>query len=920
MRRRSAFWLLSLLLCVPAVVTPAFALPAFPGAEGYGSTTVGGRGGIIVEVTNLNDSGLGSLRYACENYTEPRIVVFRVGGTIVLTSGDIEIREGNSYLTIAGQTAPGDGVQLKGAGILIMDGAHDIVLRYLRIRPGESAPEDCVTIWGNNGTDTYRRVYNVVVDHCSLQWAPDENTNVWDYCDGVTFQWCIIAEGTGQNKGFISGYGSGSGTPAFDIEVGLHHNLFAHNEGRNPYFKQGRDGPADFRNNVVYNWLNNNVGQVEVGQQASFVANYYKEGPDTNWGGIILVPDGTNATGIQIFVDGNRGQFCPSGCSNQWDIGIAYYQGGHITAPEDKYRMWSPYFPPTVTTHTASEAWDLVLAGAGATKPSRDAVDTRIVNEVTNGTGECGKSSDWPNLQSGTPPTDSDHDAMPDSWETAHGLNPNNASDRNGDLDGDGYTNIEEYLNETEPGGGQPPVANFTGNPTTGTAPLAVNFTDTSTNSPTSWDWTFGDGGTSEAEHPSHEYTTADTYTVSLDACNAQGCDNDTKQDYITVTSGGTVYKYAASYNTWCGSTVSGTISNVQSSDNSYLQVRSTTSGTRYGGWPFTIDTGYTPSQVSNIQVEIEWHSSSASTPDYYIWLAKVGGGEDNIRNGGTWTTSDQWFTWQTSAVSTYMTSGGAIVVDFGGCYGSTTWNAYIDAVRVKLTLVGGSAPVASFSGSPTSGTAPLTVNFTDSSTNSPTAWSWTFGDSSTSTAQNPSHQYTSANSYTVSLQATNASGSDTETKTDYITVDAYAYPTARTAWCGSLVSGGLSDVQTSNDAYFRWRCAGDEHGGNEWTIDTDYTPSQLSKLTVELEMKTSLSDTPDLWVYIYKVSASDWETLRSGPTWSTSDECYTWSTTSVSDYMTSEGVVTLGIGGCPNNGNTWDLYHDVIRLKLEAS
>jgi PKD repeat protein len=757
-----------------ALAGPALALPAFPGAEGYGTDTVHGRGGIIVEVTNLNDSGAGSLRDACENYTVPRIVVFRVGGTII-SSGYINVREANSYLYVAGQTAPGDGIQIKGDGFQVLDGGHDVVLRYLRIRPGETATEDCVTVWGNNGYGVYRHTYNVVVDHCSLEWSPDENANVWDQCDGVTFQWCIIAEGlVGHSMGFISGFGMGNKTNTlFDIEVALHHNLFAHNEGRNPYFKQGRDGPADFRNNVVYNWLNNNVGQVEYGQQANFVANYYKAGPDVNWGGIILVPDGQNRSGIQIYVEGNWGPFCPSGCpSNEWDIGIAYYQGGHITAPEDKYRMWSPYFPPTVTTHTASQAYDLVLAGAGATLPSRDAADTHIVNDVINGTGHCGKNSDWPNLQGGTPPTDTDHDGMPDSWETSHGLNPNDPADRNGDLDGDGYTNVEEYLNGTDPGQGQPqpPVAQFSGNPTSGAAPLTVNFTDLSTGSPTSWSWNFGDSGTSTAQNPSHQYTTANQFTVSLQACNAQGCDTETKNNYITVTSGG-------------------------------------------------------------------------------------------------------------------------------------------------------NPPVAQFSGNPTSGPAPLTVNFTDQSTNSPTSWSWNFGDTGTSTAQNPSHQYTTANTYTVSLTATNAYGSDDEVKANYITVTSGGggdfFCDSITMVQGTLDSGSHTDTHASDNVYMVCQSA---QSGQKHYVQVDYTFNTglggLSSLgyTVEAHHDNANAFTWTAKAWNYTTSA--WDTVGSWsvPTGS-SDTTYSDTISNPSNYI-SGGVVKLKV--VANKGQTWKAFFDLVKITAQ--
>ena len=219
------------------------ALPAFPGAEGFGSHTPGGRGGRIIEVTNLKDSGPGSLRHALSIEEGPRIVIFRVSGTINL-SHDIWIQEKNSYLTVAGQTAPGDGIQLKNWTINIANGAHDIVIRHLRFRPGGGG----VTYDANgipngniiNGLLLYGRpkpVYNIVIDHSTVMWSVDENGEMWGNVHDITFQWSIFAEGgagvhpSGEHSmGFLSGGNSVTQT------MSLHHNLFAHNSGRNPGF------------------------------------------------------------------------------------------------------------------------------------------------------------------------------------------------------------------------------------------------------------------------------------------------------------------------------------------------------------------------------------------------------------------------------------------------------------------------------------------------------------------------------------------------------------------------------------------------------------------------------------------------------------------------------------------------------------
>jgi pectate lyase len=238
------------------------AIPAFPSAEGYGTQTTGGRGGTICEVTNLNDTGLGSLRDCVEMQAGARTVVFRVGGTISL-SRDIVINAAHSYLTIAGQTAVGGGVQLKNWGFVIQDGGHDIVIRYLRVRPGSNA---CIAQGGGScdsvnaftllGRAIEKRVYNVVLDHISAQWGVDQNMNVWNSVSDVTIQNSIIAEGA--TKGHSKGSHSMGFLVGGDIVIdtthprtlSIHHSLFAHNEDRNPRV----DDPTifDFRNNVIY--------------------------------------------------------------------------------------------------------------------------------------------------------------------------------------------------------------------------------------------------------------------------------------------------------------------------------------------------------------------------------------------------------------------------------------------------------------------------------------------------------------------------------------------------------------------------------------------------------------------------------------------------------------------------------------------
>lgn len=449
-----------LLAGVAAAATPAWGIPAFPGAEGRGADTPGGRGGAVVEVTNLNDSGVGSLREAMQVRTGPRTVVFRVGGTIALT-GPIEVREPNSYLTVAGQTAPGDGIQIKNYGINIRDGAHDVVLRYLRVRPGDTTPgvggKDGVLVYGE-GT---RPVHNVVVDHCSIEWATDENVDVWAWVEDATFQWCLIAEGsmTGHPKGPHS-FGLLLGADP-RITLTVHHSLFAHNAGRNPRLDGNAQGMTDFRSNVVYNWKNVGAAELANGARANFAGNVYIAGPDINAYDhrMLAVPDRTNSTGVAVSLDGNRGPLCPTGCTDDWDLGVWFYENGAVyPADEALYRSWRSFPAPGVGTDPPDVLVDRVLAAVGASLPRRDPVDQRIVEDVRNGTGHVGIGSGYPVLQGDQPPIDRDHDGMPDAWERSYGLDRNDPTDAQGDLNGDGYTNLEEYLDDRDPTAPPPAV------------------------------------------------------------------------------------------------------------------------------------------------------------------------------------------------------------------------------------------------------------------------------------------------------------------------------------------------------------------------------------------------------------------------------------------------------------------------------
>ena len=420
---------------------------AFPGAEGYGANTVGGRGGEVIEVTNLNDSGPGSLRAAIEA-TGPRIVVFRVGGTIELLT---HIRIKNPYITIVGQTAPGDGITLKNdpsnpdSPLVVETG--EVIIRYVRFRPGASTELSdnlrALTIGGDGK--------NIIIDHCSFSWATDENLTVWDNASDISIQWSIVSEGLYNST-------SSSGTQSQAVYFGsqstrisLHHNLLAHNNRRNP---RVMGGDIDIVNNVIYNtegsparlWSDSFEHHINGGRY-NYVGNYIKRGSNSLWDyEVKLRSRDDNITIPATFISSNIGPNRPD--ESVPDEAIVHPDGR-------EFMIDTRHDFPLVTTTSAFEAYDQVLAGAGVTLPGRDVVDERIIDEVITGTGQIiddpSEVGGWPILAAGVPPSDSDHDGMPDQWEKLYGFNPNDATDGPADADADGYTNVEEYLNGTHP-------------------------------------------------------------------------------------------------------------------------------------------------------------------------------------------------------------------------------------------------------------------------------------------------------------------------------------------------------------------------------------------------------------------------------------------------------------------------------------
>ena len=410
-------------------------IPAFPGAEGFGSTTPGGRGGKVILVTNLNDSGPGSLRVACEA-AGPRIVVFRVSGLITLAS-PIVVK--NPYLTIAGQTAPGDGICLRNATFVIA--THDVIVRYLRSRLGDLIGEaaDCITI-GPGARD-------VILDHCSATWSIDEGLSLAGNVSNVTVQWCLIAEALNHSKHQKGDHGYGSLARA-NGPVSLHHNLWAHNDARNPRLGDTYGRPPyptfDVRNNVIYDYGATGTGLTQGVLKVNYVANYIRPGPSSKARTPIRVGAPSN---MLFYIRDNIFE----GNDRLTADNSLFFDPVVIDGKRQVQTVAEPFPVQPVQTLSARDAYEAVLATVGASLPVRDSVDARIVDEVRRRGGRIIDSQKqvggWPEYRSTQPPKDSDSDGMPNEWEVAHRLNPNDSADAALDRDGDGYTNIEEYIN-----------------------------------------------------------------------------------------------------------------------------------------------------------------------------------------------------------------------------------------------------------------------------------------------------------------------------------------------------------------------------------------------------------------------------------------------------------------------------------------
>lgn len=440
---------------------PETPLTAFPGAAGMGAYSVGGRGGTVIKVTNLNDSGPGSFR-AAAMASGPRTVVFEVSGIISLES---LLYIENPYITIAGQTSPG-GILIAGEPTRIL--THDVIVTHMRFRKGshgcsgETCEQQGESLFIGNG-------YNIIVDHCSFSWGTDEVVQVgsyWGDIRDVTVSWSTIHEGLmDPHPEDDHGYGfliSSKFYTEYAPRVSLHHNFIAHQRDRSPQMV----GPVliDLTNCVVYNfhgtlapraiYLHNDLPSV------NFVHNYIKPGPHSNpaypagtGGELVLSGGGPQSSIVQtprerIFMKGNLGMIRDDQADDEW-AAVSGWSGN--LAPAGWRRLTkNPVNGVPVPTTTMSEAYaEEVVEGAGATKPVRDSVDTRIITEYKNGTGtfrnDVTYPEDFPTFQNISPPTDADNDGMADSWEDGRGLNIS-IDDSTGDLDDDGYTNLEEYL------------------------------------------------------------------------------------------------------------------------------------------------------------------------------------------------------------------------------------------------------------------------------------------------------------------------------------------------------------------------------------------------------------------------------------------------------------------------------------------
>jgi hypothetical protein len=466
---------------------PQAEIPAFPGAQGGGMFSFGGRGGRVLVVTNLKDSGPGSFREALEA-AGPRIVVFNVAGIIRLKE---RIRIRAPYITIAGNTAPGDGVCIAGNTVELE--THDVVIRHMRFRRGETwVGERNDSIGGN-------AVGNIMIDHVSASWGLDENMSMYRHIYqppgggpslklptvNITIQHSIFSEALNT---FHHSFGSTIG----GYNATFHHNLWACNAGRNPSIGMIYD--FTFANNVLFNWRHRTVDGGDHRSFYTILNNTFKPGPvtptDDPVGHRFLKAESRRAKPPvddygKAYVAGNVLEGNARVTADNWEGGVQVESIGDPAVVLAQLRAAEPYPHAWFELQSAAEAYDVVLANAGATLPRRDAVDQRVMQMVRTGKVTAKAARDaakamqgvgfrenlineiladiehgiitdisqvggYPGYQ-GTPYPDADNDGLPDAWEKQHGLDPKDATDATRDLNGDGYANIEDFINGLDP-------------------------------------------------------------------------------------------------------------------------------------------------------------------------------------------------------------------------------------------------------------------------------------------------------------------------------------------------------------------------------------------------------------------------------------------------------------------------------------
>jgi len=414
---------------------------AFPEAKGYGAWAVGGRNGRVLKVTNLEDSGPGSFREAVEA-SYPRIIVFEVSGTIELENR-LFIR--NPFITIAGQSAPGKGITIKGADLVVK--TSEVIIRGLRVRVGPV----------NNGEDydgialvssPNKPINNVIVDHCSISWAIDENisTNGSNApVTNITFSNNIISEGLNDPALHSKGVNHSMGMLLNKngvTKVSVIGNLFAHNRDRQP--KIGVGVRAEIINNVIYNW-ENKATDIARGAHVNLVGNYYKTGLSWNrkFKAVTLSEEGSQTDG-KLYLEDNLGPEKGGNATDEWKL---------VTRVKSNWKSDTSVVSQKTPPMPVSNSFDYVLENVGAVP--RDIIDQRVVRDVRQGTGLLIFHPDdvggYLRIPAENPLIDTDNDGIPDEWEIQNGLNAELPDDANQDSNCNGYTSIEEYLNSLIP-------------------------------------------------------------------------------------------------------------------------------------------------------------------------------------------------------------------------------------------------------------------------------------------------------------------------------------------------------------------------------------------------------------------------------------------------------------------------------------